>query len=396
MDNKAFFDITYGVYIVTAKDGDKDNGCVTNTVIQVTDEPKRISVAISKEHYTHDMIMRTGKLNVSILDNEATFDTIKHWGFQSGLNVDKMVDIEFSRADNGIIYLTNGVNSVICGNVVDKVDMGTHTMFICEVSDAFVINEVPSMTYAYYQKNVKPKPAPAKKKGWICTVCGYVYEGEELPEDYKCPICKKPASFFKPLDIEEPSIELDTTVEARGGKPNKYAGTQTEQNLIAAFAGESQARNKYTYFASKAKKEGYEQIAALFEKTANNEKEHAKLWFKELDGIGDTAANLEAAAAGENYEWTDMYAGFAETADKEGFPELAERFRGVAAIEKHHEERYRKLLQNVETMEVFKKLDIKIWECRNCGHIVMGTEAPEVCPVCNHPQAYFEINAENY
>ncbi len=177
---------------------------------------------------------------------------------------------------------------------------------------------------------------------------------------------------------------------------NRYAGTQTEKNLEAAFAGESQARNKYTYFASKAKKEGFEQIAALFLKTADNEKEHAKMWFKELEGIGSTAENLEAAASGENYEWTDMYAGFAETAEKEGFSDLADKFRMVAAIEKHHEERYRALLKNVEMKEVFKKSEVKVWECRNCGHIVVGTEAPEVCPVCAHPQAYFEVNAENY
>ena len=177
---------------------------------------------------------------------------------------------------------------------------------------------------------------------------------------------------------------------------NKYAGTQTEKNLETAFAGESQARNKYTYFASKAKKEGYEQIAALFLKTADNEKEHAKLWFKELGGIGDTPANLLAAAEGENYEWTDMYDGFAATADEEGFHELAEKFRGVAAIEKHHEERYRALLKNVEAQEVFKKSEVKVWECRNCGHIVVGTAAPEVCPVCDHAQAYFELHAENY
>ena len=177
---------------------------------------------------------------------------------------------------------------------------------------------------------------------------------------------------------------------------NKYAGTQTEKNLEAAFAGESQARNKYTYFASKAKKEGYEQIAALFLKTADNEKEHAKLWFKELGGISDTPANLLAAAEGENYEWTDMYDGFAKTADEEGFHELAEKFRGVAAIEKHHEERYRALLKNVEAQEVFKKSEVKVWECRNCGHIVVGTAAPEVCPVCDHAQAYFELHAENY
>ena len=169
------------------------------------------------------------------------------------------------------------------------------------------------------------------------------------------------------------------------GKKNPYAGTQTEKNLEAAFAGESQARNKYTYFASKAKKEGFEQIAALFLKTAENEKEHAKMWFKELNGIGDTAENLEAAAAGENYEWTDMYAGFAETAEKEGFKELAAKFRLVAAIEKHHEERYRALLHNVEMKEVFKRSEVKVWECRNCGHIVVGEKAPEICPACAHP-----------
>lgn len=176
----------------------------------------------------------------------------------------------------------------------------------------------------------------------------------------------------------------------------KYSGTQTEKNLEAAFAGESQARNKYTYFASKAKKEGFEQIAALFLETADNEKEHAKLWFKELNGIGDTAENLAAAAEGENYEWTDMYAGFAKTAEEEGFPELAEKFRGVAAIEKRHEERYRALLHNVETAEVFKRSEVKVWECRNCGHIVVGTEAPEICPVCAHPQAYFELHKDNF
>ena len=179
-------------------------------------------------------------------------------------------------------------------------------------------------------------------------------------------------------------------------KTTKYSGTQTEKNLEAAFAGESQARNKYTYFASVAKKQGFEQIADLVLKTANNEKEHAKMWFKELNGIGDTAENLLAAAEGENYEWTDMYEDFAKTAEEEGFTELAHKFRLVAAIEKHHEERYRALLRNVETAEVFKRSEIKVWECRNCGHIVVGKEAPEVCPVCNHPQSYFEIHAENY
>ena len=177
---------------------------------------------------------------------------------------------------------------------------------------------------------------------------------------------------------------------------NKYAGTQTEKNLQEAFSGESQARNKYTYFASVAKKQGYEQMAALFLKTAENEKEHAKLWLKELSGIGDTKANLAAAAAGENYEWTDMYEGFAKTAEEEGFADLAAKFRLVAAIEKHHEDRYRALLENVETASVFAKSEVRVWECRNCGHIVVGKSAPEVCPTCAHPQSYFEVHAENY
>ena len=214
---------------------------------------------------------------------------------------------------------------------------------------------------------------------WKCKICGYVHEGATAPD--ACPKCKQPSSSFEKIE-EKPS--------------NKYAGTVTEKNLEAAFAGESQARNKYTYFASVAKKEGYEQIAALFLKTAENEKEHAKMWFKELMGIGSTADNLKAAAEGENYEWTDMYEGFAVTAEKEGFPELAKKFRLVAAIEKHHEERYRALLKNVETAAVFQKSSVKVWEGRNCGHSVVGEKAPDVCPTCAHPQSYFEINAENY
>ncbi len=208
---------------------------------------------------------------------------------------------------------------------------------------------------------------------FVCKICGYVHEGASAPEF--CPKCRQPGVF----------VEV-----------NRYYGTQTEKNLEAAFAGESQARNKYTYFASVAKKEGYEQIAAIFLQTAENEKEHAKLWFKELQGIGKTPDNLKAAAEGENYEWTDMYEGFAQTAEKEGFPELAARFRGVAAIEKRHEERYRALLKNVEMKQVFEKSEVKVWECRNCGHIVVGTKAPEICPVCSHPQSYFEVSVNNY
>ena len=240
------------------------------------------------------------------------------------------------------------------------------------------------MLHTMYEdkSNILNAKGDTKMAQWKCKVCGYIYEGEELPADFTCPLCKQPASAFEKIAEAKPA--------------NKYAGTQTEKNLEAAFAGESQARNKYTYFASVAKKEGYEQISSLFLKTADNEKEHAKMWFKELNGIGDTAQNLGAAADGENYEWTDMYEGFAKTAEEEGFPELAAKFRAVGEIEKHHEERYRALLKNVETAAVFAKSEVKVWECRNCGHIVVGTNAPDKCPVCNHPQSYFEVHAENY
>ena len=230
-----------------------------------------------------------------------------------------------------------------------------------------------------FNENIRTEEVIMEK--WKCMVCGYVHEGP-LPEDFKCPVCKQPASKF--VKIED------------APRKNPYAGTKTEKNLWEAFAGESQARNKYTYFASVAKKAGYEQIAELFLKTAENEKEHAKLWFKALGELGDTAENLLHAAEGENAEWTDMYERMARDAEEEGFSDLAAQFRGVAAIEKSHEERYRALLHNVEAKEVFEKSGVTVWECRNCGHIVVGTKAPDVCPVCNHPQAYFEVRKENY
>ncbi len=259
--------------------------------------------------------------------------------------------------------------------------------------------------YTDHSDILKKGPAPAqakttaetasvstfeKQKGavtmtqWKCTICGYIHEGETLPADFVCPRCKQPASVFEKVE------------QAAASAANRYAGTQTEKNLMAAFAGESQARNKYTYFSSIAQKEGYEQIAALFLKTAENEKAHARLWFEELNGVGNTAENLLHAAEGENYEWTDMYDEFAKTAEQEGFTELAAKFRLVAAIEKHHEERYRALLRNVETAQVFEKSEVKVWECRNCGHIVVGTFAPEVCPTCLYSKSYFELNCENY
>ena len=226
------------------------------------------------------------------------------------------------------------------------------------------------------------KSEETKMEKWKCSVCGYIHEGPMTP-DFKCPVCKQPAEKF---------VKIEEAAPAK----NPFAGTKTEKNLWEAFAGESQARNKYTYFASVAKKADYEQIAALFLHTAQNEMEHAKLWFKALGEIGDTAENLLHAAEGENAEWTDMYERMAREADEEGFHDLAEQFRGVGAIEKMHEERYRKLLSNVEAMRVFEKSGVTIWECRNCGHIVVGTKAPEVCPICKHPQSYFEVRAENY
>lgn len=217
-----------------------------------------------------------------------------------------------------------------------------------------------------------------------CNVCGEEFE-VEAGKQAVCPKCRRDGTALTKVSERETDAGV-----------NKYAGTQTEKNLMTAFAGESQARNKYTYFSSVAKKEGYEQIAEIFLRTADNEKEHAKMWFKELKGIGDTASNLKAAAEGENFEWTDMYESFAKTAEEEGFKELAEKFRAVGAIEKAHEERYRALLKNVETKQVFEKSSVKVWECRNCGHIVIGTKAPEVCPVCSHPQSYFEVKSASY
>ena len=219
-------------------------------------------------------------------------------------------------------------------------------------------------------------------KKYRCTVCGYIHEGE-LTEDFKCPLCKQPASKFEL--IEEPKAE--------GGK---YAGTKTEKNLEEAFAGESMARNKYTYFANIAMQEGYDQLAEIFLKTARNEQEHARLWVAELGHLGDTAANLKASAEGENYEWTDMYDRMAKDADEEGFPELAEKFRKVGAIEKAHEERYLALLKNVEMQQVFEKSEEIRWECRVCGHLVIGKKAPEACPVCGFSQSFFEVRKENY
>ena len=393
MDKKALHKLSYGLYVLTAKEADKDNGCIVDTVVQAASEPGQLSVCVSKANLTHDMIVRTGEFTVSVIHQNASYDLFQHFGLRSGRDVDKFEDFsDCIRGKNGIYYITEGTNAFLSVKVHTTKDLGSHTMFIGEITDMEVLSDIPSVTYRYYQEHIKlqPEAVGTTDKGetiWRCTICGYEYVGEELPEDFLCPLCKHPASDFEKIEKKTEEKKMAT---------NKYAGTQTEKNLKEAFAGESQARNKYTYFASVAKKEGYEQMSALFLKTADNEKEHAKMWFKELAGIGDTKQNLAAAADGENFEWTDMYEEFAKTAEKEGFPELAAKFRAVGEIEKHHEERYRALLKNIETALVFEKSEVKVWECRNCGHIVVGTKAPEVCPVCNHPQSYFEVHEENY
>ncbi|MBQ7898154.1 MAG: flavin reductase [Clostridia bacterium] len=385
MDTKALFKISYGLYALFAKSGGRDNACIINTLMQVTSSPDVIcSISVNKSNLTHDMIAETGRFNVSVLDTSCPYSVFETLGMRSGRDGDKLSGFKTERLGNGILALSDYSNAVMSFEVTRSVDMGTHTTFIAILTDAKTIKESESMTYGYYHAKVKPQPKKENKGGWRCVICGYVYDGEELPADFICPLCKHGASDFEKIVIE------------KGEETMELKGTKTEQNLRDAFAGESQARNKYTYFASVAKKEGYQQIAAIFEETANNEKEHAKLWFKALSCLGDTASNLKDAAAGENYEWTEMYDQFAKEADEEGFHDLAAQFRMVGQIEKSHEERYLKLLSNVEMQKVFEKSEEIMWECRNCGHLVIGKKAPEVCPVCKHPQAYFEVRKENY
>ncbi len=390
MNYDALQKISYGLYVLTAFDGEKHNGCIINTAIQQTaTEPVMFSVTVNKSNLTHDMIIKSGKFNISVLDKSADFEIFKHFGFQSGREVEKISSYNnIAYSDNGIAYLTKNVNAVISVNVVNTVDINTHTIFIGEITDCVVLSDIPSVTYEYYHKNIKPKAQQKKETtGWKCKICGYVHSDEYLPEDFICPICKHGAVDFEKI----------TNNENKGEIKMELKGSKTEKNLMAAFAGEAQAYTKYTYYASKAKKDGYVQIGNLFAETAGNEKEHAKIWFKLLhDGMPGTLDNLLDAASGENYEWTDMYAGFAEDARAEGFDNIAYLFDEVAKIEKEHEERYRKLIENIEGGLVFSRDGDKIWKCSNCGHIVIGKNAPEVCPVCAHPQAYFEIKAENY
>lgn len=388
------FNIPYGLYVVTTNRDGRDNGCISNTFQQVASQPDKVSVCLNKESLTCEMALESKILTVSIIDVNAPFSLFKHFGFLSGRQVDKFKDFtDCRRVKNGTMAITSGTNTFISVAVTQSIDLGSHIMFIGDITEMEVLSAARSVTYAYYQDHIKPKPAPSDAAAaghtvWRCKVCGYEYVGDELPADYVCPICKHPAADFEKVTVTDNVADHPT---------NQYAGTRTEKNLQEAFAGESMARNKYTYFASVARKNGFEQIAAIFLKTADNEKEHAELWCKALGGISsETAENLLHAAEGENYEWTDMYDRFARDAEEEGFTELAKQFRGVAEIEKHHEERYRALLRNVEAHEVFRKAGITVWECRNCGHLCIGTEAPEVCPVCFHAQSYFEVRCENY
>ena len=386
MDKNAIFKISYGLYVLTVK----NSGCIINTAQLVTDNPMQISITVNKDNYTHDVLMKTKAFNISVLTVDTPMDTFRHFGFQSGRDVDKLATCNYlSTAENGIAYLNKYANAYISGWVTNTMDLGTHTVFIATVVNSVSLSDKESVTYDYYHKNIKPAPKVENTNTtkWVCKVCGYVYEGEELPEDFVCPWCKHGAIDFEKVVVN--TNERKITMNLKGSK--------TEKNLEAAFAGESMARNKYTFYASKAKKDGFNQIAALFEETANQEKEHAKMWFKLLhDGIAGTEKNLIDGAAGENYEWEEMYPTFAKEAREEGFDEIATMFEMVAAVEKAHEERYKKLLANVQGGIVFSRDGDVMWQCTNCGHLHFGKNAPTVCPVCDHPQAYFQIKAENY
>ncbi len=400
MEQQVLSKISYGLFLLTTKKDGKDYGCIVNTVMQVTEEPCRILVSVNRKHLTHEMLEASGQMAVSVLSQDASKELIAQFGYQSGRDADKFDGtFAFHGAQNGCGYLASMANAYLAGSVVDRMHLESHTVFVCQLTEGKLLSEQPSLTYGEYQERIRTAAAQAQqeseapvKSGFRCTVCGYIYEGDKLPDGYICPVCKHGSSVFEP--ICQKITETTPVRQAPGVRP--LAGTKTEANLVAAFAGESQARNKYTYFADVARGEGYQQIAAIFEETAANEQEHAKLWFTALGLLGGTTSNLQAGIQGENYEWTDMYRRFAEEAEEEGFTELAARFRLVGEVERAHEERYKKLLDNVEMKKVFAKAEQTMWICRSCGHLVVGREAPEICPVCGKPQAYFEQKAMNY
>jgi len=413
MDVTALFKLSYGLYIIGTKDGERNVGCVVNTVTQSTSKPVTLTICVHKDNYTNACIEKSGQFSVSILSEQTPKSIFGVFGFQSGRDLDKFAEVPFALTPSGLPYINEHAAGYLQCRVIGSVDNFTHTVFIAEVEEAENLFPEPPMTYAYYHKVIKGKtaknaptyteqaPKPGGSAGkYVCGVCGYEYSGgnedfEKLPENYVCPICGASKDKFILQSDEE---EINKNTEKGGIHMANLQGTKTEKNLMEAFAGESQARNKYTYFASKAKKEGYEQIAAIFEETAGNEKEHAKIWFKLLCGgeVPSTAENLKAAAAGENEEWTAMYKRMAAEAREEGFNDIAFLFEKVGAIEKEHEERYLALLKNVEDGAVFAKKEKSVWICRNCGHIVDSEKAPGKCPVCVHPQAYFELRAVNY
>ena len=397
IDNKALYSLGYGLYLLTVRENGKDNGCIINTLMQVSGSPATLALSVNKDNLTHDMLLRTGRFTAGVLTNDVPYDYIARFGLQSGRETDKFAGTAPSRGENGLAAPEDHVCALLSGKVIDTMDCGSHTLFRAEITESRVLNSKTPVTYAEYHARIKPKAAAPKtdKTVWRCTICGYEETAETLPEGYTCPLCKHGTEDFERIGATAENHTNNLNDKGEEIMLN-LKGTKTEKNLWEAFAGESQARNKYTYFASVAKKEGYEQNANIFELTANNEKEHAKLWFKALGELGDTATNLLHAAEGENYEWTDMYDRFAKDAEEEGFKALAAQFRLVGAIEKAHEERYRALLKNVELKEVFEKSEETMWECRNCGHLIMGKKAPVVCPVCAHPQAYFEVRKENY
>ena len=395
MDKSAMYTLSYGLFVIGAERDGKRNGMINNTLIQVTETPLRLALTLNKNGLTHDMAAATGRFSASVLCRGADFALFRHFGFQSGRDCEKFGSEDggpyaWETDGQGLPYLTQMACARFSCKVVQMVDLGSHTWFLADVLEAERLEAAPPITYADYHASIKPKPAaPKAKTVWRCSVCGYEYEGETLPEDFVCPICKHGADAFE---------KITDTVNRERSSSMELKGSKTEANLLAAFAGESQARNKYSYYASKARKDGYEQIGDIFEETAANEKEHAKIWFKFLHGgaVPPTEENLLAAAEGENFEWTDMYAGFAVDAREEGFTDIAELFEGVAKIEKAHEERYRKLLANVGGGLVFSREGDQIWECGNCGHIHIGPKAPDVCPVCAHPRSYFQLRAANY
>lgn len=375
MNEKALYDITYGLYLVSTNSGGRDNACISNTAVQATSVPKRITVALNKSNYTTELISRSGLFTVSVISKAAPFELFKRFGFQSGRDADKFAGADYvERAPNGAYRLKDYCVSYICAKVADSVDLGSHTMFVADVCDCDLVGRGEPATYGYYQSSIKPRPAAETKRGFRCGVCGYFYEGDSLPPDFECPVCKHPSSDFERVG------------EVRK-RPDSLAGSKTEANLKAAFAGESQARSKYAVFASRARGEGYEGIARIFEETAANEFAHASLWFALLNGAGDTAQNLKSAADGENYEWADMYARFAEDARAEGFADIARLFEEVGNIERRHEGRYSGLLGRVKGGCVFS--GGRVWECLNCGFRAEGAEAPESCPVCGYAKAHF-------